>query len=368
MADTDKTDLAQLTVQLLSSYLSNNIVPREDLADLIKTTRAALSVEAPASPKPEYVPTVSVRKSLASAEHIISLIDGKPYKMLKRHLAQHGLTPAQYRERYNLPSDYPMTAKAYSEERRATAARIGLGSRKPIAAPTPLPSAAEPVAQPALTASAVVPSPATNLSPATDSKNETAPEALAGPKRRGRKPKALGETATQQTSGVATAKGKKAAPVAKADSPAKSGAAKAPRKAASKKADTPTAAASAIQGDAISKNGTPEAPKKEPAQPARKKAAPNAAAPASEGKRGGRKANEESAQSADQKAEPIAAPAPSAPQSASSSPAKVAKKATAKGGEKSASKPASADHEVAPTADVRDEKKPRKTLKIRTDA
>jgi predicted transcriptional regulator len=73
---------------------------------------------------------VTARKSLASKEHIISMIDGKPYKTLRRHLATNGMTPAEYRERYNLKADYPMVAEAYSESRRAMAKKIGLG-RKP---------------------------------------------------------------------------------------------------------------------------------------------------------------------------------------------------------------------------------------------
>ena len=60
------------------------------------------------------------------------MIDGKPYKTLRRHLSGHGLTPEQYRERYNLKPDYPMVAPAYSETRRAMAKKIGLG-RKPWA-------------------------------------------------------------------------------------------------------------------------------------------------------------------------------------------------------------------------------------------
>ena len=75
-------------------------------------------------------PAVSVRKSLASSDHIISMIDGKPYKTLKRHLATNGMTPEQYRDAFNLKPDYPMTAPAYSEARRTMAKKIGLG-RKP---------------------------------------------------------------------------------------------------------------------------------------------------------------------------------------------------------------------------------------------
>ncbi len=88
--------------------------------------------EAPAAPETptEYTPAVSSRKSLASKDHIISMIDGKPYKTLRRHLATHGLSPSEYRERYNLKSDYPMVAENYSESRRAMAKKIGLG-RKP---------------------------------------------------------------------------------------------------------------------------------------------------------------------------------------------------------------------------------------------
>ncbi len=85
---------------------------------------------APAEEPKEYTGAVTVRKSLASPDHIISLIDGKPYKTLRRHLATNGMTPQEYRERYNLKADYPMVAATYSESRRAMAKRIGLG-RKP---------------------------------------------------------------------------------------------------------------------------------------------------------------------------------------------------------------------------------------------
>jgi predicted transcriptional regulator len=77
----------------------------------------------------EYTPAVSVRKSLASPDHIVSMIDGKPYKTLRRHLSTHGLTPEDYRARYNLKADYPMVAPAYSEHRRAMAKKIGLGAK-----------------------------------------------------------------------------------------------------------------------------------------------------------------------------------------------------------------------------------------------
>lgn len=132
MTDADQPDYTVLTVQLLSAYVTNNMVPSADLAGLIQSTRAALVAQtttAQAESVPEYTPAVTVRKSLASREHLISLIDGRPYKTLKRHLASHGLTPAQYRERYSLASTYPMVAPGYSEQRREVAQRLGLGQR-----------------------------------------------------------------------------------------------------------------------------------------------------------------------------------------------------------------------------------------------
>jgi predicted transcriptional regulator len=136
MSETDQSDLTTLTVQLLSAYVANNSVASEDLAGLIQSTRAALSGATASEPEaPTFTPAVGIRKSLSSRTHIISLIDGKPYKALKRHLGTHGLTPAEYRERYNLPKDYPLVAPDYSEQRRATAARIGLGRKSARPAP-----------------------------------------------------------------------------------------------------------------------------------------------------------------------------------------------------------------------------------------
>ncbi len=73
---------------------------------------------------------MSVRRSLRP-DHLICLVCGKPQKMLKRHLAvKHGLTPAEYRERFDLKPDYPMTAPNYAQLRRDFALQTGLGRPK----------------------------------------------------------------------------------------------------------------------------------------------------------------------------------------------------------------------------------------------
>lgn len=129
MSDTEQPELARLTVELLSAFVSNNTVSSDALPALIKATRSALAGDAgkPQVEEPEYKPAVSVEESLASRDQILSLIDGKPYKALKRHLANNGLTPEEYRKRYNLPATYPMVSQSYSEQRRAFAKASGLG-------------------------------------------------------------------------------------------------------------------------------------------------------------------------------------------------------------------------------------------------
>jgi predicted transcriptional regulator len=126
---------AELTVAWLSN--SNTRATPEDVPAFLKTMHQAVlglsvPVDAPveeAAPA-EYIGAVTARKSLANPDFIISMIDGKPYKTLTRHLTTNGLSSAEYRLRYGLKADYPMTAPSYSEARRAMAKKIGLG-RKP---------------------------------------------------------------------------------------------------------------------------------------------------------------------------------------------------------------------------------------------
>ncbi|MBY8826271.1 MucR family transcriptional regulator [Sphingomonas colocasiae] len=146
---------ADLTVAWLSN--PNTRASAEDVPTFLKAMHGAVNdltgADAPAAaeaaPASEFTAAVTVRKSLASKDHIISMIDGKPYRTLRRHLSTHGLSPEQYRERYGLKADYPMVAETYSEARRAMAKKIGLGRKPgqkatPKAAATAAPAAAAP--------------------------------------------------------------------------------------------------------------------------------------------------------------------------------------------------------------------------------
>ena len=134
----DGTDTIGLAAELTIAWLSNphTRVTADDVPAFLRQMNdavASLVSGAAAAENPvteeTYEGVVSARKSLANPDYIISMIDGKPYRALKRHLTTNGLSPDEYRARYNLKADYPMVAPTYSEARRAMAHKIGLGSK-----------------------------------------------------------------------------------------------------------------------------------------------------------------------------------------------------------------------------------------------
>ena len=136
-------NLKELTALIVASYVETNKISAVDLPALIKSTYAALSgANQPAAPETEAVakPTAAqIRKSI-TPDALISFIDGKPYKMLQRHLTAHGLTAKAYQERYGLPSNYPLTAPSYSAARSALAKKMGLGRKATPEPATPSPA------------------------------------------------------------------------------------------------------------------------------------------------------------------------------------------------------------------------------------
>jgi predicted transcriptional regulator len=130
-ASTSQLDYIERTVDVVAAYVSNNSLPSAELPALIASIHEALNTigSGPAAPTTESVerPTpAQVRKSIRP-DGLISFIDGKSYKTLKRHLTKHGLDPQSYRERYGLPADYPTTSANYSAQRSALAKSLGLG-------------------------------------------------------------------------------------------------------------------------------------------------------------------------------------------------------------------------------------------------
>ena len=126
------SDIA-LTSTIVAAYVANNPVPRPDLSTLILDVHAAverLRQGGSGAADSRQSPAVPVKRSV-TPEYIVCLEDGKKFKSLKRHLAtQYGLTPDQYRAKWELSPTYPMVAPAYAATRSALAKSMGLGRKK----------------------------------------------------------------------------------------------------------------------------------------------------------------------------------------------------------------------------------------------
>ena len=118
----------ELTVEIISSYVSHNSVPAGDLSGLIRAVHETLTTLAVEPAAPESVePAVPIKKSVTD-DHIICLEDGKKFKSLKRHLrSKYDMSPEEYREKWGLRYDYPMVAPSYARRRSTLAKEMGLG-------------------------------------------------------------------------------------------------------------------------------------------------------------------------------------------------------------------------------------------------
>jgi predicted transcriptional regulator len=150
MADESTAQMINLSLvaEIVRSYVAQNSIGVDQLAGLISTVHRSLSGLGTSAPAPTpLVPAVSLRRSV-QRDHVVCLECGYRGQVLRRHLSvAHGLELAEYRARWNLPANHPITAPGYSERRSALAKRIGLGRRVQEAAVAP--PAPEVVAPPA---------------------------------------------------------------------------------------------------------------------------------------------------------------------------------------------------------------------------
>jgi len=124
-------DLLALTTEIVAAHVSNNTVAVNDLPTLINQIYNSLANigTAPTAAAARPQPAVTIKKSV-QPDYIVCLEDGKKLKMLKRHLkTAYNMSPEAYRERWGLPSDYPMVAPNYARQRSRLAKEIGLGTR-----------------------------------------------------------------------------------------------------------------------------------------------------------------------------------------------------------------------------------------------
>lgn len=128
--DVRDADILRMTSDIVASFVANNTVDRDTLPDVIRSvyrTMSTLGESSALALEARPRPAVPVSKSVTN-DHIVCLEDGRKLKMLKRYLrSRYGMSPDEYRRRWNLPADYPMVAPSYTETRSEHAKRIGLG-------------------------------------------------------------------------------------------------------------------------------------------------------------------------------------------------------------------------------------------------
>ena len=126
----EKSEIIEMTADIVSAYVGNNMVGAADLPNLIQSVHRALAgvstgVEVvEAAPKE---PAVPVKRSITPG-FLICLEDGRKFKSLKRHLrTKYNMSPEDYRAKWGLPKDYPMVAPDYAKARSELAKQMGLG-------------------------------------------------------------------------------------------------------------------------------------------------------------------------------------------------------------------------------------------------
>ena len=123
------SDLLVLTRSIVSAYVHKNPLPAAEVPHLIRSVYGSLTglTGDTANEVQQKKPAVPIKKSITD-EYLICLEDGKKCRTLKRYLrSRFNLTPDEYRVKWGLPADYPMTSPGYSAQRSALAKEYGLG-------------------------------------------------------------------------------------------------------------------------------------------------------------------------------------------------------------------------------------------------
>ena len=127
------SDNTLISAEVISAYVTNNSVPASELPELIRAVVAAFDnlgqTQLAQEPTPTLEPAVPVKKSV-HRDYLVSLEDGQRYQTLRRHLGALGMTPDEYRAKWGLPAEYPMTSAAYSAKRSQMSKDLGLGRRR----------------------------------------------------------------------------------------------------------------------------------------------------------------------------------------------------------------------------------------------
>jgi predicted transcriptional regulator len=126
----EKSEVIEMTADIVSAYVGNNTVAAADLPSLIQSVHRALAGVSTGAETVEAAPkepAVPIRRSI-TPDHVVGLAVGRKFKWLKRHLrSKYNMSPEDDRAKWGLPKDYPMVAPHSAKARSDLAKQMGLG-------------------------------------------------------------------------------------------------------------------------------------------------------------------------------------------------------------------------------------------------
>jgi predicted transcriptional regulator len=122
--------LVEIAGQVVAAHAaSSKLTTDELLLELGKVHAALKNLEAghAVEGEAETKPTLTLKEAFKKNE-VVCMVCGKGgFKTLARHLSTaHQMKPGAYKKQFEIPSKQPLSAKSYSESRRATALERGL--------------------------------------------------------------------------------------------------------------------------------------------------------------------------------------------------------------------------------------------------
>lgn len=133
----DRALIVELTSKIAAAYVGNHAISVSELPHLVNIISDAISRAAGPEKNensPALAPAVPIKKSV-KPDSITCLECGKTLRTLKRHLdADHGLSVADYKAKWGLPSEYPVVAPNYAKARSELARKLGLGRKARVPA------------------------------------------------------------------------------------------------------------------------------------------------------------------------------------------------------------------------------------------
>ena len=126
----DKSEIIEMTADIVAAYVGHNSVSAGELPSLIQSVHRALAGVSTGTETVEAAPkepAVPIKRSI-TPDHLVCLEDGRKFKSLKRHLrTKYNMSPEDYRAKWGLAKDYPMVAPNYAKARSELAKQMGLG-------------------------------------------------------------------------------------------------------------------------------------------------------------------------------------------------------------------------------------------------